>query len=173
LQDAGCRVATARAGNVLGGGDCATGRLVPDALRAYRANRTLELRQPQAVRPWQYVLDVLAGYLLYAQALFRGEAPPALNFGPAADQTMTAMALADRLQQKLGATNGWQRGEAPYAETMALRLDPGRAMRTLGWQARTDIDTALDWTVAWHQAMWRGEDMRRVGQAQIAAWGAA
>lgn len=173
LADVGCKVATARAGNVIGGGDHAVGRLVPDVLRACHAGESLVMRQPQAVRPWQYVLDVLSGYLLYVQALLNGKAPQTLNFGPPSDYTMTAANLAGRLQRKLGVMPEWRQGAVSFAETVALRLDPGRAEQTLGWRACTDIDLALDWTAAWQQAAWRGEDMRRVGLAQIAAWGLA
>ena len=170
LRDKGCRVATARAGNVLGGGDGAAGRLAPDVIRAHRAGEPVLLRRPGAVRPWQYVLDVLAGYLLFAQALFRGDAPSALNFGPDADAAISAAALTERLQRALGSTTGWRQGEAAFAETPALRLNSGRAMRTLGWRAATDIGQAVACTAAWHEAAWRGADMRGVGQAQIEAW---
>jgi len=170
LADSGCRVATARAGNVLGGGDIAAGRLAPDVIRAHRAGEAPTLRRPGSVRPWQYVLDVLAGYLLYAQAMFHGDATPSLNFGPAADAVVTAAELAERLQLALGATRGWQEGEASFAETTTLRLDATRALRTLEWRTTTDIGRAVDWTAAWHAASWRGEDMRLVGRAQIEAW---
>jgi CDP-glucose 4,6-dehydratase len=170
LRDAGCQVATARAGNVLGGGDGAAGRLVPDVIRAHRAGVPVMLRRPEAVRPWQYVLDVLAGYLLYAEALFRGDAPPALNFGQDGHAVITASALAQRLLLALGSTSGWREGEASFSETTTLLLDSSRAMRTLGWRATTDIDRAITWTAAWQTASWRGEDMRRVGRAQIETW---
>lgn len=170
LRENGCVAATARAGNVLGGGDGAAGRLAPDVLRAHRADVPMMLRRPEAVRPWQYVLDVLAGYLLYAQALFRNNAPPAMNFGPEADEAITAVELTQRLQRALGSTHGWRHTEAPFAETTTLRLDPSRALRALGWRTTTDIDQALAWTAAWHQAMWDKQDMHRVGRAQIEAW---
>jgi CDP-glucose 4,6-dehydratase len=170
LADTGCRVATARAGNVLGGGDIAAGRLAPDVIRAHRAGEMPMLRRPGSVRPWQYVLDVLAGYLLYVQAMFHGDAPPSLNFGPDADAVITAAELTERLQLALGAARGWQEGEASFAETAMLRLDSTRALHTLGWRTTTDIGRAVAWTAAWHAASWRGEDMRRVGQAQIEAW---
>lgn len=170
LRYTGCQVATARAGNVLGGGDIAAGRLAPDVIRAHRADETLMLRRPGAVRPWQYVLDVLAGYLLYAQKLCHDDAPPALNFGPDAEAAITAAALAERLQLALGSTRGWRQGKAAFAETTTLVLDSSRALRTLGWRTTTDIGRAVASTAAWHAAAWRGEDMRRVGHAQIEAW---
>jgi CDP-glucose 4,6-dehydratase len=170
LRSSGCQVATARAGNVFGGGDIAIGRLVPDVIRAHRSGVQLMLRRPASVRPWQYVLDVLSGYLVYAQALSKGQAPPALNFGPdLPGAAITAAALAERLQQALGASAGWRHGGTDFDEVAELRLDPTRAMQTLGWHAATDIEQALAWTAAWHQSAWRGEDMRRVGEALIAA----
>lgn len=170
LNATACRVATARAGNVLGGGDCAAGRLVPDVLAAYRTGETLVLRRQGSVRPWQYVLDVLAGYLLYAQALSRGDAPATLNFGPDTEGVTTAAELVAQVQRALGTAAGWRQGDASFPETATLRLDAGRALRTLGWRTTTPLDRAIDWTVAWHQAAWHGEDMRRVGRAQINAW---
>jgi CDP-glucose 4,6-dehydratase len=173
LRNSGCRVATARAGNVFGGGDLAVGRLVPDIIRAHHSGVQLVLRRPASVRPWQYVLDVLSGYLLYAQALFDDAAPPTLNFGPDPCSAITAAELADSLQQELGTAGGWRHGEASFDETMELRLDAGRAMRTLGWHAATDIRRALAWTAEWHRSAWRGDDMREVGHALIEAHGAA
>ena len=177
LRGVGCRVATARAGNVLGGGDIALDRLAPDVIYAHRAGTPLVLRRPRAVRPWQYVLDVLSGYLLYVQALLGGDAPPALNFGPGQDANnpadVTAAALAERLQHALGAIPAWRPGDLSYHETATLRLDPTRALRTLGWRATTSVDRAVNWTAAWHQAVWAGHDMPRVGHDQVEAWMAA
>jgi CDP-glucose 4,6-dehydratase len=170
LRDGGCIAATARAGNVLGGGDVAAGRLAPDVIRAFRTDVPVMLRCPESVRPWQYVLDVLAGYLLYVQALARGEAPAAMNFGPGAADALTAAELTRRLQCALGSGRGWRQAEASFAETAALRLDPKRAWRTLGWRTTTGIEQALGWTAAWHQAAWAGQDMHRVGRGQIQAW---
>ncbi len=170
LRGMGCRVATARAGNVLGGGDSAAGRLAPDVIRAHRENATLFLRRPDSVRPWQYVLDVLAGYLLYAQALYQSDAPPALNFGPDPDAAITSAELAEHLQRALGSIRGWQRTEAPFAETVTLRLDSRRALNDLRWSATTDIARAVAWIAAWHQAARDNKDMPRTGQALLHAW---
>jgi CDP-glucose 4,6-dehydratase len=170
LRDTACVVATARAGNVLGGGDVGAGRLAPDVIRAHRADLPLILRRPAAVRPWQYVLDVLAGYLLYAQAMLQTTVPPSLNFGPGTDTVVTAAGLAERLQRALGSTRGWQQGEPAFAETTTLRLDPTRARQTLGWRTTTDVDQAVAWTAAWHRAAWDNQDMHRVGLAQVEAW---
>jgi CDP-glucose 4,6-dehydratase len=173
LAALGCQVSTARAGNVLGGGDIAAGRLAPDVIRAHRDGVKPVLRRPASVRPWQYVLDVLSGYLLYAQLLSAGDAPTSLNFGPDAAATLTAAGLTERLQAALGGALGWEQGEARFAETGVLRLDSTLAKQTLGWRAATPISDALAATAEWHSAMARGEDIRRVGEAQIAAWMAA
>lgn len=170
LREIGCIAATARAGNVLGGGDIAAERLAPDVIRAHCARVPLTLRRPDAVRPWQYVLDVLTGYLLYVQALFQDEAPPALNFGPGANTAITASALTEQLQRALCSTLGWQQGPVPFHETATLLLDSTRAFETLGWRTTTGIDQAIAWTAAWHQAAWAGQDMHRVGHAQIDEW---
>jgi CDP-glucose 4,6-dehydratase len=170
LRDAGCRVATARAGNVLGGGDTGAGRLAPDVIRARHAGERPILRRPESIRPWQYVLDVLSGYLSQAQMLWTGDAPPALNFGPDPNAAITAAELAERLLRAFGASTEWRRGDGAFAETPVLRLDSSLAARTLGWRATTNIERAVAWTAAWHEASWRGEDMRRVGSRQIDAW---
>jgi CDP-glucose 4,6-dehydratase len=169
----GCQVATARAGNVLGGGDLGAGRLAPDVIRAHRAGETLILRRPDAVRPWQYVLDVLAGYLLYAQLMFGGCAPGTLNFGPDANAAITVADLVTLVQRALGGLGGWRPGPQPFNEATTLRLDSSRALQTLGWRATTDIGRALEWTAAWHQAVCREADGRRMGRRQIDAWWAA
>jgi CDP-glucose 4,6-dehydratase len=170
LLATGCQVATARAGNVLGGGDFGAGRLAPDVIRAHRAGETVILRRPDAVRPWQYVLDVLGGYLLYAQSMFGGNAPESLNFGPDANAAVTVADLVTLMQRALGGLGGWRPGPQPFKETTTLRLDSSRALQTLGWRATTDIGRALELTAAWHQAVWREADGRRMGRCQIDAW---
>lgn len=170
LREVGCRAATARAGNVIGGGDVGAGRLVPDVVQAHRAGQPVMLRRPGAVRPWQAVLDVLAGYLIYIQALSHGDAPPALNFGPDPNSAITAADLTTRLQQAFGGSHGWRQGDPVFGETNALRLDSRRAMQTLGWQTSTTLQEIVASTAAWHQAAWRADDMRNLGRAQVAAW---
>ena len=161
--------ATARAGNVLGGGDLGAGRLAPDILRAAAAARPVTLRAPGSVRPWQHVLDVACGYLLLAEALVRDpKAPRAVNFGPPAEGHVTAAALTERLQAQLGAEHGWVAGGRAYAEAPVLRLDAELARRALGWRPRLGLDDALAWTAAWHLAARQGGGLRALGLAQIA-----
>lgn len=169
LASAGVRVATARAGNVIGGGDWAEDRLVPDFVRAAGRGETLVLRHPQAVRPWQHVLEPLAGYLIYAQRLFEGaDAPSALNFGPPADDARTVGAIVRRLAEAWGGAQDWQQdAQAGVPEAHLLTLDAGAAERAIGWRPVWTADQALDRTAAWYRAHLDGQDMRAFGGRQL------
>jgi CDP-glucose 4,6-dehydratase len=163
LAAAGVRVATARAGNVIGGGDWAVDRLVPDFIRAISGGNTLRLRHPEATRPWQHVFDPLAGYLMYAERLYAGEAlPDALNFGPPAGEVRTVSWLADQLVSQWGRGSRWERGDSArhLPEAMALTLDPALAQSTLGWRQRYTLEEAVHRTVAWYRAHADGRPMR-------------
>lgn len=173
LAPAGVAVATARAGNVLGGGDWAADRVVPDVVRALAAGRPVVLRHPEAIRPWQHVLDPLAGYLLLAERLLAGgDAPAALNFGPAPDGACTVGSLVDRLTDGFGGRPGWrlEGDERAVPETKALRLDASRATAELGWSPRLPLDEGLRWTVEWYRAHGAGEDVRELTRQQLAAY---
>lgn len=173
FSKAGVALATARGGNVVGGGDWSADRLVPDAWRALHAGVPLELRYPQATRPWQHVLDCLSGYLVYLEALAtRPELPRALNFGPAADDApVTVAAVADMVAAALGGPRGWvpAPGDHP-AEAPALALDAGAAMAALGWHPRLDARAALQWSADWYRGYDAGEAPRALCLAQLAAW---
>lgn len=164
-------VASARAGNVIGGGDWSADRLIPDAFRAWDAGQALSIRYPHAVRPWQHVLEALAGYLLLGQRLLRGKAPGAAtawNFGPAEADCLPVQDLLAVLAARWGAGAGWQVEASPQPhEAGLLRLDSGKARTELGWQPVLNLPAALAVTVDWHQAWRRGEDMRRFSLAQI------
>jgi len=162
-------LATARAGNVIGGGDWAEDRLVPDVVRAAAAGRPVVLRYPAAVRPWQHVLDVVDAYLLYAERLAGdGAVPAALNFGPLDPEPLPAAKLVERLQRALQRNEGWQQASAKAPpEKQYLALDVGLAMRTLDWRPRLAVAEALDWTAGWYADYLRGADMRAVSAAQI------
>jgi CDP-glucose 4,6-dehydratase len=165
-------LATARAGNVIGGGDWGESRLVPDAWRAARAGRVLALRHPEATRPWQHVLDCISGYLVYLQALAgHGSPPPALNFGPISDRELSVGAIALGILGALDTGSGWAQDPTPSPpEKRVLRLDPQRARSVLGWQTRLDLEATLGWTADWYRAFDRGADMRAFSAAQIAAY---
>jgi CDP-glucose 4,6-dehydratase len=177
LADAGVGVATARAGNVIGGGDWAVDRVVPDLLRARERGAPLELRHPDAVRPWQHVLDPLAGYVALAEQLLLDPAgaPAALNFGPTDQAGCTVAELVDVLAAGFGGAPGWvPAAEASTEpETAVLRLDATRAQKELGWEPRLDVREAARWTAEWHLGVERGDDARDVTLAQIAVHGGA
>jgi CDP-glucose 4,6-dehydratase len=164
------RVATARAGNVIGGGDWSEDRLIADAVRAVEADRTLKVRNPHAVRPWQHVLNPLAGYLLLAQALWTGsDAARQWNFGPPADDARTVSWILERLAELWGGALRWELDEGDNPpEAPHVALDAGRAERELGWRPAWDLHDALGLVVEWHRAGRSGDDMRAVTLAQIA-----
>jgi CDP-glucose 4,6-dehydratase len=168
LSDAGVSVATVRAGNVIGGGDWADDRLLPDAFRAWQNGKPLTVRNPNAVRPWQHVLEPLAGYLMLAENLYRGEAVGAWNFGPTEGGMYPVGTLLDRMAQAWGEGANWQAdsGRHPH-EAGLLCLDSGKARTELGWQPKYDLDQALRYTIDWHRSWMSGDDMRAVTMRQI------
>jgi CDP-glucose 4,6-dehydratase len=165
-------VATARAGNVIGGGDWAADRLVPDCLRAFAAHQPVHIRFPAAVRPWQHVLEPLAGYLILARHLCDGhgsEFARAWNFGPAASDNATVGDLTARLAALWGTdalVSHDTSGEHPH-EAGLLRLDSSAARHQLGWVSRCGLHSALRRTVEWHQQWLLGADMLKLTQCQI------
>lgn len=152
-------VASARAGNVLGGGDWAEDRLVPDALAAFAAGKPLVLRNPRATRPWQHVLEALHGYLILGERLHGGErgAAAAWNFGPDRVDVRPVSWIADELARRWGAGAGWRQAEGAHVhETMDLGLDSRHARTHLGWRPQLGLAQALDWIVEWHRAYLAG-----------------
>lgn len=145
------RIATARAGNVIGGGDWSEDRLVPDFIRAAVAGTALPLRNPSAIRPWQHVLEPLSGYLCLGQALLQGaSAEGAWNFGPSGDATMSVDALAARMQA-LWPGIGIESSPGPHPrEAGLLVLDSRKASEGLQWTSVWDADTTICRTIAWY-----------------------
>lgn len=174
LEDRDLRLATVRAGNVIGGGDWSEDRLVPDFIRALERSEPIELRYPHAVRPWQHVLEPLGGYLMFARALSTDRdrvLPDALNFGPDADSFATVSELADALGDAHGIPNAWRPARGPHPdEAAALRLSSALARQSIGWQPRLGLRDAIDWTAAWYKAHRDGADMRAFSLGQIAAY---
>jgi CDP-glucose 4,6-dehydratase len=163
-------LATARGGNVIGGGDFSSDRLVPDLYRAARAGVPVELRYPAATRPWQHVLDCLSGYLGYAEYLAsHGVADPAaLNFGPLADEPMAVAQVAEALGEKLGNQRPWRQAAGPFQpEKQTLRLDSSLAAKTLDWQPRLDATEAIAWTAQWYADFAAGKDALDLMRSQI------
>jgi CDP-glucose 4,6-dehydratase len=165
----GVPVATARAGNVIGGGNWSAGRLIPDIWRAAAAGVPPMLRAPASTRPWQHVLEPLAGYLAYAEDLAAGRpVPPALNFGPPPGPPVTAAALAEAMLAALGAKPAWEaQAGAGLPEAALLALDSSLARESLGWQARLAAPEAVQWTAAWYAAHRGGADARTLCLDQI------
>lgn len=166
-------VATARAGNIIGGGDFAENRLVPDLIRAARSGQRLALRHPEATRPWQHALDCIAGYLLYVEALaVDGSVPRALNFGPSTTQQQVNVAkLAEAMLTALKQEPVWDYAPVPGSiEMTALALDSTLARDRLGWQDRLRGTQGIIWTADWYHAFTAGADIRELTLAQIAAY---
>ena len=175
LAPSGVAVATARAGNVIGGGDWAVDRLLPDFFRALDQGQPLEVRHPDAIRPWQHVLEPLAGYLRLAERLAApGQAASsAWNFGPADDDARPVRWVLDHLTARLPQAR-WQAVGGPQVhEAHHLKLDSSKARTGLGWAPVWALPSALDRTIEWHQAWREGQDMRRLCIAQIEARQAA
>jgi CDP-glucose 4,6-dehydratase len=166
-------VGTARAGNVVGGGDWAEDRLVPDTVRALRAGRPVELRYPSAVRPWQHVLEPLSGYLKLAENLHSGGDAFAegWNFAPWEEDARTVGWVAERLQRAWGVTPAWRPQEgARHHEHIFLKLDSSKARMQLGWQPRLRIRDTIDWTVDWYRAFYDGVPACELVEQQIARY---
>ncbi|MFA5951846.1 MAG: CDP-glucose 4,6-dehydratase [Hyphomicrobium sp.] len=169
--DSSCQLATARAGNVIGGGDWAEDRLIPDAVRAFSKGLPLVVRNPAAVRPWQHVLEPLAGYLKLGQALCERPdelpKPLAFNFGPHAEDAVPVRAIADQISARWGASAAWgqDQGFQPY-EARLLEVDSAKSRVALGWAPRWRLKDTLDRTVDWYKAFNAGQDMQAFTLAQ-------
>jgi CDP-glucose 4,6-dehydratase len=173
LKDAGIAMATARAGNVIGGGDWAADRLVPDILRALEKRQPVPIRNPNAIRPWQHVLEPLSGYLLLAQRLaMHGQADAeGWNFGPRDEDARPVQWIVERLCARWGNGASWtvQPGDHPH-EANFLKLDISKARQRLQWAPRWSLDTALIRITEWHQAWMQGRDMRALCLQQISQY---
>ena len=155
------KLASARAGNVIGGGDWAADRLIPDFFRSLEANKKLYIRSPQAVRPWQHVLEPLSGYLMLAEKLIvSGDSfAEAWNFGPEKSDGKTVLWILEKISKKFRNSN-WQieTSGQPY-ETNLLKLDITKAKSKLGWKPRWNLERSIDNTIQWYQAYLKNENM--------------
>jgi CDP-glucose 4,6-dehydratase len=171
MASSGCHVPTAiaRAGNVIGGGDVCADRLMVDLVAAFSTGRAVRLRHPEAVRPWQHVLDCLNGYLYLTDALLRGESSgEAFNFGPDADSFVPVGAVAASVASLWGTDSLVEVDEGPHVhEATLLALDSSKAELKLGWRSRLTFHDALAWTVAWEKQVRAGGDARAESVAQI------
>lgn len=176
------RLGTARAGNVIGGGDWGEDRLVPDVIRALHTGEPLSVRNPLAVRPWQHVLSPLSGYLRLAEALAQApgrlaqtpgrEVARAWNFGPPEGDARPVSWIVERLAELWDGELAWRIDEgANPPEADHLALDSAAAERLLGWRPASELPEALELVVEWHRAHRQGQDMRSVSLAQISRLG--
>lgn len=163
------RVVSARGGNVIGAGDWAEDRLVPDLVRAFRDGTPAIVRNPDATRPWQFVLDLLSGYLRLVEAAFessRADGP--WNFGPVDDDSPPVRWIADALATRWGGSAQWRvDADVTGTEAPALRLDSSRARSILGWTPRVSLDEAVAWTIDGYKALLGGEAVSSVIAGQI------
>jgi CDP-glucose 4,6-dehydratase len=174
LADHGVALATARAGNVIGGGDWSPDRLVPDLIRGFLAGSPVRIRRPHAIRPWQHVLEPLRGYILLAEHLLtrNPKYATAYNFGPSRDDAQPVFYIADTMVKLWGNNAAWIDDSAATTphEAHYLSLDASRAHADLDWTPHLRLDTALDWLVQWYRAWHSGADMHAFTLAQIAAY---
>ena len=173
FQKTDTALASARAGNVIGGGDWALDRLVPDILRAFEKNEPVVIRNPHATRPWQHVLEPLSGYLTLAQKLFESgqEYAQGWNFGPREEDAQPVQWIVEELVSDWGHGASWQldAGDHPH-EAHYLKLDISKAKAYLAWQPRWDLGMALKQVTTWHQAWLAKQDMRAMCLEQIALY---
>jgi len=167
----GVALSSARAGNVIGGGDWGADRLVVDVVESCLRSEPPLIRNPNAVRPWQFVLEPLAGYLTLAERSWSAPVHFAegWNFGPKLADCRPVGWVVDRITSAWGSGLGWTLDEGPRDhEAQLLLLDASKARRQLGWRPRLDLEGAIDWTVAWYRAFERGDDLRAFTEQQIA-----
>lgn len=172
-NEAGPQLASARAGNVIGGGDWATDRLIPDIFKAADESAALVIRNPQATRPWQHVLEPISGYLTLAERLFLEGSKFAepWNFGPNDSDAVPVSWILEYVDRALGGTVNWHlEGENQFHETERLKLDHSKAATNLGWRPVWTISEALDKTIDWHSRWRSNQSMKRVTLEQIASY---
>jgi len=163
-------LATARAGNVIGGGDWSPDRLVPDLIRGFLKQESVLIRRPNAVRPWQHVLEPLHGYIRLAELLLerKGHLASAFNFGPGDEDAWPVERIANTMTAAWGEGAAWSRDSDPGVhEAGSLRLDSSKARNELGWRPHLRLEEALEWTMEWYGAWHRGQQMHPVTMAQI------
>lgn len=164
------KIASARAGNVIGGGDWSEDRLIPDAIKAFEANKPLMIRNPLATRPWQHVLEPLSGYLILAQALYEKGLPFASswNFGPRDEDNRAVQEVVELVISGWGDPARWEKegSEQPH-EANLLKLDCSKARAQLGWASKWNLEMAAQKIVDWQKAFQANENMQEVSLAQI------
>jgi CDP-glucose 4,6-dehydratase len=169
----GVKIVSARAGNVIGGGDFAADRIIPDAVRAFVARRPLDIRNPDAVRPWQHVLEPLTGYLMLIETAMTGgeHIDGGWNFGPGPGSEQSVEALIARFIRAWGDGARWARDQGAHPrEARLLRLDTSKAREVLKWSPLLDFAQTADWTAKWYRAFADRQDMLATTLAQVDAY---
>ena len=171
LAESGIAMATARAGNVIGGGDWSLDRLLPDILRNLEKGKPIEIRNPGAIRPWQHVLEPLSGYLTLAERLFSEEGmsfAEGWNFGPQNEDARSVEWIVNQVCNEWSSDATWkmQEGQHPH-EANFLKLDISKAQQRLKWSPRWGLQEAIEKTISWHRAYINGQDMYDVSLKQI------
>jgi CDP-glucose 4,6-dehydratase len=166
-------IASARSGNVIGGGDWAADRLIPDLVRAALDQQILAVRNPDAVRPWQHVLEPLCGYLTLAEKLYQqpGSFSESWNFGPDESECWSVLDILELFHELWGSPVSWRiEGTPQPRETRYLRLDSTKAQKRLGWRPKWKLRNALEVTLNWYRAYRSGQDLQALVQAQISCY---
>jgi len=168
--DSATVIASARAGNVIGGGDWATDRLIPDIIRAFLRETPVAIRNPGSIRPWQHVLEPLSGYLALVEHLWEGgqEFASGWNFGPSDSDARPVLWIVQEIISQWGAGASYEQDHQPHVhEANYLKLDSSKARNLLGWSPRLNLAKTLQWLVVWYQAHQKGEDMFKLTLSQI------
>lgn len=169
----GVAIASARAGNVIGGGDWSQDRLIPDAIRAFECNKPLSIRHPSAIRPWQHVLEPLSGYLVLAQALYQKGAAfnGAWNFGPQESDARSVQEVIELLLRGWSNSASWMKDNRPQVhEAHFLKLDCSKSKQYLGWRSKWSLECAVERIVNWHLAFQGNLDMKVITLQQIESY---
>lgn len=173
IHEHGVSVATVRAGNVIGGGDWAKDRLVPDLIRGFQSKQSVQIRNPKALRPWQHVLDPLHGYVLLAEQMLREPLglEVSFNFGPAESDAWPVERIATKMAEMWGQGADWTLdGSSHLHEHQSLRLDSSKARAILGWRPKLNTESALEWTLRWYRDSFLGVEMVQATHDQICSF---
>ena len=170
LQEKKSKLATVRAGNVIGGGDWAKDRLIPDCVKALQKHETPTIRNPNSIRPWQHVLEPLRGYIKLAENLCTKESrvfAEARNFAPDFDSQRTVEEVVTKVSSEWGDSTQWKLQEGGPKETNLLLLDNSKAKKQLNWKPFLDFDESIDMTVSWYKSFFAGEDVKETSLLQL------
>jgi len=168
MRDLDVNIATARAGNIIGGGDFGENRIVPDLIEAVQRNAILNVRSPESIRPWQHVLDVLNGYMLLMQKTYENNGKfESFNFAPNVRQVITVKDVVSRLSHELDFKKVKYKKIKSDKESITLRLNPNKSKKILGWKCKYSIKECIKITANWYRSYLGNEDMKTCSEKQI------